>query len=491
MKVMKKLAAVLLSICLAVPMSGVLVFAADGRLSFSDPETKVGENVNVDLAVRSGEGNIGDVSATLSYDTDFLEFVSGDGFEADGTGNLTYTGTGDGDGELRATMVFRALQTGSATISVVSSTASMESGDTLNLQNGSSSVTIDAADDGSTTAEPTGTGTTAAAGETTDITVDVNGTTYNFSEAFTTSDIPSGYAETTLTFEGAEHRFVANDAGIYLGYLVDSSGSGSFFLYDTETSSFSPYVELGISNTTSLILLNEPDAVNLPDDYQEVNLTVLDQQYPSWSNAEQGGRFCVLYALNTRTGEKGLYQYDTEDGTYQSFSVSDESSSSSSSLPGILGEIVGSHAVILLAAMVVVALVLLVLMIIFAVKLVHRNQELDDLYDEYDIPFDDDEEDEEEEPVSKPKRKFFGRKKDEEDEEDDYDDDDYDDDDYDDDYDDDDYDYDDDDDDDYDDDDDDDEEEEVSRKDKTKNIRKTKKSSRDDDDDYDIDFIDL
>ena len=133
MKVMKKLAAVLLTICLMVPMSGVLVFAADGRLSFSDPQTKVGENVNVDLAVRSGEGNIGDVSVTLSYDTESLEFVSGDGFEADGSGNLTYSGTGDGDGELRATMVFRALKTGSTTISVVDSTASMESGDTLNL----------------------------------------------------------------------------------------------------------------------------------------------------------------------------------------------------------------------------------------------------------------------------------------------------------------------------------------------------------------------
>lgn len=488
MKVMKKLAAVLLTICLMVPMSGVLVFAADGRLSFSDPQTKVGENVNVDLAVRSGEGNIGDVSVTLSYDTESLEFVSGDGFEADGSGNLTYSGTGDGDGELRATMVFRALKTGSTTISVVDSTASMESGDTLNLQEGSSAVTIDAADDGSTTAEPTGTGTTAA-GETTDITVDVNGTTYNFSEAFTTSDIPSGYAETTQTFEGAEHRFVANDAGIYLGYLVDSSGSGSFFLYDTETSSFSPYVELGISNTTSLILLNEPEAVSLPDGYQEVNLTVLDQQYPSWSNAEQGGRFCVLYALNTRTGEKGLYQYDTEDGTYQSFSVSNENESSGITLPGALGSLIGDNAVILLAAMAVVMLVLLVLMIIFAVKLVHRNQELDDLYDEYDIPFDDDEEEEEEQPAAKPKKRFFGRKKDEEDEEDeeDYDDDDdyddYDDEDEYDDYDDDDYD---DDEDEYDDDD-----EEVSRQGKTKNIRKTKKASRDDDDDYDIDFIDL
>ena len=31
-------------------------------------------------------------------------------------------------------------------------------------------------------------------------------------------------------------------------------------------------------------------------------------------------------------------------------------------------------------------------MIMFAVKLVHRNQELDDLYDEYDIPFEDEDE---------------------------------------------------------------------------------------------------
>ena len=32
------------------------------------------------------------------------------------------------------------------------------------------------------------------------------------------------------------------------------------------------------------------------------------------------------------------------------------------------------------------ALILFILMIVFAVKLIHRNQELDDLYDEYDIP---------------------------------------------------------------------------------------------------------
>ena len=53
--------------------------------------------------------------------------------------------------------------------------------------------------------------------------VTVNGVDYNFSEAFTSADIPAGYYEATQTFNGAERRFVANDAGVYLGYLVDSS----------------------------------------------------------------------------------------------------------------------------------------------------------------------------------------------------------------------------------------------------------------------------
>ena len=43
MKALKKAAAALLAVCLMVPMFSFVVFAADGRLMFSDPETKVGE----------------------------------------------------------------------------------------------------------------------------------------------------------------------------------------------------------------------------------------------------------------------------------------------------------------------------------------------------------------------------------------------------------------------------------------------------------------
>ena len=187
MKVLKKFAGMILAICLMVPMIGTIAFAAEGVLMFSDPSAKVGDNVNIDLVVRSNSGEtVGNVQVNMTYDPAALEFVSGEGFTADGSGALTFTGTGDG-AELRETMTFRALTTGEAKITVNSSTASLASNETLELSQGSSTVTIAAADDGTTSVEPTG---TTAAGETTDIVVTVNGTDYNFSEAFTNNDIP-------------------------------------------------------------------------------------------------------------------------------------------------------------------------------------------------------------------------------------------------------------------------------------------------------------
>lgn len=509
MKSLKKLAGMILAVCLMVPMLGTVVFAADGVLMFSDPSTKVGENVNVDLVVQSSSGTVGDVNVTMSYDTAALEFVSGDGFSADG-GTLTYTGTGSSS-ELRATVTFRALQATDTTLTVSSSTAALSSGETLNLDQGASAISIAAADDGTTSVEPT-TAASQPAGETTDIVVTVNGADYNFSEAFTTSDIPEGYSETTMMFNGEERRFVVNDAGVYLGFLTDGAGSGSFFLFDTENATFAPFILLAISDTTSIIPLDKPEEVNLPDNYQESELTVQDQVYPIWSDPSVSDRYYVIYALNTRTGQEDLYQYDSEDGTYQYFTAPEpvEEEETESALPGALGAFISDHILPILVAGAAVCLLFLILMIIFAVKLVHRNQELDDLYDEYDIPFDDGEEDNEDKKKGK---KAAARSEEADDEYDDsdleYEDDGYDDDyedeseygddeyddgyddesgvsEYDDAYEDDDYDI------EYDDDDvfEDDEDDFDTRYEPSEKGRGGKKSSSSDDD-YDINFIDL
>ena len=75
MKAFKKLAGLILAVCLAVPVFGTVAFAADGVLMYSDPSTKVGENVSIDLVVRSNSGeSVGDVQVTMNYDTSSLEF---------------------------------------------------------------------------------------------------------------------------------------------------------------------------------------------------------------------------------------------------------------------------------------------------------------------------------------------------------------------------------------------------------------------------------
>ena len=428
MKAFKKLAGMILAVCLMVPMFSILAFAADGVLMFSDPSTKVGENVNIDLVVRSDGGTVGDVSVTMNYDTSALEFVSGDGFSADGSGSLTYTGTGSSS-ELRSTMTFRALKQTDTTLTVNSSSAVLSSGETLNLEQGSSAISIAAADDGSTSVEALG---TAAAGTSTDITVSVNGTDYNFSEAFTTADIPEGYSETTMTFNGEERKFVANESGITLGYLVDASGAGTFFLFQQDDATFVPFAQVTISDTTSLIPLDNVEAVKLPDNYEQSTLTVQGYEFPIWSDPSVSNRFYVIYALNTRTNEAGLYQYDAEDETYQYFEApaSTEDTDSGAALPGAFGQFISEHVMVVVTAMAVICLLLLILMIIFAVKLVHRNQELDDLYDEYDIPFDD-EDDSNEKVSKKSSEKDLKSQKDEyagnEFEDDEYEDDEYDD----------------------------------------------------------------
>ncbi len=394
MKVFKKLAGLVLAVCLMVPMLGTVVFAADGVLMFSDPSTKVGENVGIDLVVQSSAGTVGSVNVTMSYDAAALEFVSGDGFTADGSGSLTYTGTGSGS-ELRTTVTFRALKATDTTLTVNSSSATLSSGETLNLEQGSSAISIAAADDGTTSVEPSA-AAAAEPGEDTGIIVTVNGTDYHFSEAFTTSDILEGFSETKMTFNGEERKFIVNDAGVYLGYLTDGAGSGSFFLFNTEDATFAPFAQLTISDTTSIIPLDKPEEVDLPDNYQESELTVQDQVFPIWSDPSESDRYYLIYALNTRTGQESLYQYDSEDGTYQYFEAPEPvvEEAPESALPGAAGAFISEHILPILVAAAAVCLLLLILMIIFAVKLVHRNQELDDLYDEYDIPLDDDDEQE-------------------------------------------------------------------------------------------------
>ena len=370
------------SLCTALLMSlliGTSASAAEGTLMFSDPEAQVGDTVEVDLVLQTGGETIGDVMVSLSYDADYLEFLEGENSESEEDGTLTCTMSGDGaESELRETLQFTALQMGETSIEVEECTAELYSGEILTLTEGSSTVSISEADDGTESIESSETV------ETTDISVTVNGEEYYFSESFSASLIPSDFSETTLTFHGEERNFVVNDAGVYLGYLVSESGEGDFFLFREDDATFVPYTAIQISDTTAIVLLSDTEDLSIPSDFQEGEMTVSDLIYPYWVDPDEED-YDILYALNLRTGSEGFYSYDREDGTYQSYEMSVSDEDSGTELFGVwLDGFLEQYAWIVLAAGIVFA----VLMVLFLVKLIFRNRELDYLYDEYEFHLD-------------------------------------------------------------------------------------------------------
>lgn len=408
MKAFKKLSAALLTLCLCVSCFSFVAHAADGRISFTDPSTAVGDEVEVKCVVRSTSSSLGNMEVKLSYDTASLKFESGDGVKENG-GALTYTGTG-GSTETSFTMKFQALKEGSTKVEVSGATIASDVGTTLTLDQGNSTVKIAAGDPSKIKSDSK----SSKAGNAADKTVKVNGKSYTLTDEFSDNDVPSGYSRVTVSLDGEDRQMVKNeDSGITLGYLMDSDKKGDFFMYNEEDATFSPYEEVSISDSTSIVVLSDTSKVKLPSNYQEAKLTLNDKEFPVWQNSDSTDYY-VLYAMNDK-GETGYYQYDSQENTYQRMDDPSETSktdTSSKTTSNKLPAFVNDHLQMIVLAGGIGAVVLLLILIILGIKLHNRNAELDELYDEYGI-------DVEEEPVpvknkkekKNKKESRFGKKK--------------------------------------------------------------------------------
>ena len=110
-------------------------------------------------------------------------------------------------------------------------------------------------------------------------------------------------------------------------------------MYDNENGTFSPFEQVELSQDRYIVLLQDDGSVSLPSAYQETTLTLNGKEFPVWQNTDNADYY-VVYALNA-DGQKGLYQYDTVDGTYQRYVENTAASSeeeSGSSAGGLLGQ---------------------------------------------------------------------------------------------------------------------------------------------------------
>ena len=401
MRKIKKLVVTFLAICLMCPGLSVITEAARADLRFADPSTTVGAEVEVKTKL-SSVSSLQSMEATLTYDKSELKFISGDNATAkDGTIKISWTGTGT---TAEFNLKFQALKEGTSNIEVSSATGTATDGSTLEITQGSSAVTIGAGDPSlikdDTEDQSEDSKTTAADGPV----VKVNGKKYVVGSEFSEELIPDGFKKGEMTFEGSKYTVITQEAsGINAMYLTEkSSGDSDFFLYNSDDGSFSPFEEVEIAKDRYIIPLMNDGKLKLSSRYQKTTLTLNGKEFDTWQDTKDA-EYYIVYALNS-DGEKTTYRYDTTDGTYQKYSPESQGTTSGNKNngKGLWGKILNFVEEFLdIVVIIAIALFLLVLLmfIVTAIKLRHRDLELDDLYDEYGIDMD------EEEAVLKEKKK--------------------------------------------------------------------------------------
>ena len=401
MRKIKKLVVTFLAICLMCPGLSVITEAATAELRFADPSTTVGAEVEVKTKL-SSVSSLQSMEATLTYDKSELKFISGDNATAkDGTIKISWTGTGT---TAEFNLKFQALKEGTSNIEVSSATGTATDGSTLEITQGSSAVTIGAGDPSlikdDTEDQSEDSKTTVADGPV----VKVNGKKYVVGSEFSEELIPDGFKKGEMTFEGSKYTVITQEAsGINAMYLTEkSSGDSDFFLYNSDDGSFSPFEEVEIAKDRYISPLMNDGKLKLSSRYQKTTLTLNGKEFDTWQDTKDA-EYYIVYALNS-DGEKTTYRYDTTDGTYQKYSPESQGTTSGNKNngKGLWGKILNFVEEFLdIVVIIAIALFLLVLLmfIVTAIKLRHRDLELDDLYDEYGIDMD------EEEAVLKEKKK--------------------------------------------------------------------------------------
>ena len=375
MKKLKKILALLVCASMTFMMCGIVSFAADGELRFSDPSTTVGATVEVTARLSADDG-LGTVNATLSYDSQYLRFVSGSGVTDNG-GQLQLTGEGGGSSEVSWSMQFQALAEGTTQITISSVSASTSGGSTVSVTQGNSTITIGEGDPSLIKDETT---TSGGGGN-----IEIDGQTYTVSTEIPDILIPEGFVKADMSYGGQTYAATKQETGtMYAVYLANAEGEEDFYLFDPDTETFSQFEQINVSDDRYIVLLSEDMSEEMPENLQKTTMTVNGKEFPAWQNIDASAYY-VVYALNS-DGEKGFYQYDTVDGTYQRYTPekADKSDEDEDTKAGILNKLRNNLDKVILAVW-GIFLFMLIVVIVLAVKLRHRNLELDDLYDEYGI----------------------------------------------------------------------------------------------------------
>lgn len=376
---MRKILALILTVCFILPCFPITSFAASGIIFFTDLETAVGETFTVTGTVVTKNDVLGKATVQMSYDSNYLRFIEGDGVTQNSEGQLTYTGAGNGSSDrVEFTMQFQALAQGTTRIEQGTATVTNKQNASVTCDSGYSDITIAEGDPSLITSS-----TTSSEG------IEIGGVAYTVSTSFSESSVPAGFMAGEVTYKNSTYQGIVQQNGTVQGlYLTGSDGKSGFYLYNASKDSFYPCEEIMISEDKSIVMLADISGINLKKRYDEASMSINGTEFPVWLVPDRDN-FYVVYASDNE-GTSGFYLYDAQENTYQrAFDVEAKDEATTEKKSGDIltkiSDFVYDNFIWVFVGVACGLVILIIILITLAVKLRHRNLELDDLYDEYGI----------------------------------------------------------------------------------------------------------
>lgn len=251
---MMKMKTILISLMLGMLFS-FTCFAADGQLSFSDPSGNVGENITLNLKVKS-DTPLSRADISLRYDGNALQFVSGTDTDG-GAGTLRVHGSGDQSesNTLAYILEFKVLSAGTSTINVEKQEVYTQDESLLNLTHvGASTVTATGGEAGSTES------VSESASSETEESKEEKEETVNEGVKLTAKDksitimnpgsdvqVPAGFLESTIDVDGHQVKGwvwkAESDHQYIIIYGMNDAGDLNFYRYDLKEKTIQRYFQ--------------------------------------------------------------------------------------------------------------------------------------------------------------------------------------------------------------------------------------------------------
>lgn len=159
----------------------------------------------------------------------------------------------------------------------------------------------------------------------------VDGIEYTFPIDETSITCPTGFMLSSAKYNGKDVISYLNLSGtiriVALQRMQTSivSPNGelvtSWFLFDEQNASFSPYIEYSPGAMT-YVLLTPPEDLKVPDGYRKEYINIGNKEVVAFKDSHFDDRFSLIYASPV-TGEAGVYVYDSLDNTFQLFMTYD------------------------------------------------------------------------------------------------------------------------------------------------------------------------